>query len=96
MLKIGTYLYDNDFIKGYIEEDSTDSDKWTWKKIKVDADGFIYNRSSYYCLCNSSGGNIDSGVEVDLNLVEITNGTRNVSKFFDYKTICEYINSLKK
>ena len=60
------------------------------------ADGFIYNRSSYYCLCNSSGGNIDSGVEVDLNLVEITNGTRNVSKFFDYKTICEYINSLKK
>ena len=60
------------------------------------ADGFIYNRSSYFCLCDSQGRNIDSGVDLDLNLVEVTNGTKNVSKFYDYKTIAQYLNSLKK
>ncbi len=60
------------------------------------ADGFIYNRSTYYCLCDSSGKNIDNGVDVDLNLLTMNNGERDVTKFFDYKTIAEYIKSLKK
>ena len=36
------------------------------------ADGSLFIRSSYYCLSDNQGHNIDSGVEVDLNLVNKT------------------------
>ena len=60
------------------------------------AEGLIYNRSSYLCLCDTKGNNIDSGVELDLNLVTMNNGVKDVTKFFDYKTIVDYIKSLNK
>ena len=59
-------------------------------------DGFIYLRSGYLCLCDSFGNNIDSGIDVDLNLVEFQNNTADYSKFFDYKTIANYINTTIK
>ena len=60
------------------------------------ADGFIYNKSGYLCICNLAGDNIDSGVAVDYSLVNVVNGVKDYSKFYDAKTISDYLASIKK
>ena len=56
------------------------------------AEGFIYSRSGYLCLCNLAGDNIDSGVPLDYSLVNQVDGKLDYSKFYDIKTISEYLN----
>ena len=51
-------------------------------------DGFTYARSSYLCLSNSQGNNIDGGVPVDLALIEVTPEGKTINHFYDF----EYLN----
>ncbi len=60
------------------------------------AEGFIYRRSGYLCLCNVKGDNIDSGIDVDLYLVETVDNTKNYNKFYNFKVMADYISSLNK
>lgn len=62
-------------------------------------DGPFYVRSSYKCLSNEAGNNIDSGVDGDVSLigegievqgVEVTN----YEKFFDYNVIAKVLKEL--
>ena len=69
---------------------------------EITADGLIYVRSSYQCLSNSKGENIDSGVPLDYEIEvsyspyegmpEIT--VPNAAKFYDFTKISTYLNSL--
>lgn len=62
------------------------------------ADGPYYIRSSYKCLANAQGYNIDSGVEVDLDLLgePIVNNLFTASNYENFYNV-EYVNTeLKK
>ena len=59
------------------------------------SDGYIYSRSGYLAVSDSLGNNIDSGVSVDYNLVSYkADGSLDLSKVYDVKTISEYMNKL--
>ena len=60
------------------------------------ADGFLYSRSSYLCLSNLKGDNIDSGVDVDYYLVDTVNNEPNYSKFYNFKVMADYIATFAK
>ncbi len=61
------------------------------------ADGEIYMRSSFYCLADKQGHNIDSGVEVTYNLVQtvqtITGEKEDFSLFFNPSHIQTLLNA---
>lgn len=53
------------------------------------ADGICFVRSSNNCMVNSQGKNVDSGVELDFEITD-------VSQFYDFVTIASYFSSLKE
>ena len=59
------------------------------------ADGIPYAHSSYLCLSDASGNNIDSGVPVDFSIDRIPSptdpSTFDASNFYDIATIGEYL-----
>ena len=61
--------------------------------IDSTAEGIPFTRSSHIFVTDNSGDNLDDGVSVELKLVEATKDGNDYSKFFDFKTIYDYINS---
>ena len=59
------------------------------------ADGVCYGHSSYYCLSDATGNNIDSGVPVDFirERLALPTGMFDPSEFFDFAAIGEYLSS---
>ena len=59
------------------------------------ADGIHYVHSSYTCLSDNSGNNIDSGVPVDFEIEHpvINNVLENYSQFFNFETVSSYLSS---
>lgn len=56
------------------------------------ADGLEYRRTSFMCLCNKAGDNIDGGVPVDLSLpTKNSNNELDLSKFFDIEAIANFL-----
>ena len=52
------------------------------------ADGVSFYHSSFHCLSNGSGDNVDTGVELDFEI-------QDPADFYNFATIAEYYNSLK-
>ena len=68
------------------------------------AEGLTYYRSSHHCLSNLSGENIDNGVDLDYE-IEVTKELMSPdielyqltsTKFYDFVTIANYLNSLSE
>ena len=56
------------------------------------ADGFPYAHSSYHCLSDASGNNIDAGVPVDFPIERQTNGDEvDVSNFYNFELLSSYL-----
>ena len=56
------------------------------------ADGFPYAHSSYHCLSDASGNNIDAGVPVDFPIERQTNGDEvDVSNFYNFELLSNYL-----
>lgn len=63
--------------------------------IETTADGLMYVRSSYICLSDSSGHNIDDGVEVDLAIEKkpISQFLYDCSDYFNFEILANYLNN---
>lgn len=59
------------------------------------AEGITQYHSSFNCLTNNSGNNIDSGVDLDFEIpITTSDSGLDYSKFYDFVTIAEYLNTL--
>ena len=60
-------------------------------------DGVPYVRSSYLCLSNKQGDNIDEGVEVDFEIERLlypgSTSLLDLSNFYDFSLVSEYLNT---
>ena len=63
--------------------------------LDTTADGIPYAHSSYLCLTDKTGENIDGGVEVDFPLERTMPeaGSSDCSNYYDIETIANYLNS---
>ena len=63
--------------------------------IDTTADGIMYAHSSYLCLTDNSGDNIDGGVEVDFDipLTELTETLYSCDNYFDFESISNYLSA---
>ena len=63
--------------------------------IETTADGAEYVRSSYYCLSDASGHNIDDGVPVDYEIEKtpINQVQYDCSAYFNFETLANYLNT---
>ena len=62
--------------------------------MQAAADGIPFVHSSYHCLSNAKGDNIDSGVPLDLEIPNYDDqGQADYSKFFDYAYVSEYLSN---
>lgn len=56
------------------------------------ADGIPYAHSSYHCLSDAAGNNIDAGVPVDFPIERQMNGNEaDVSNFYNFESIANYL-----
>ena len=63
-------------------------------KLESTADGLVYVHSSFDCMATNKGENVDSGVEPDFEIsVYGEDGNYDMSKFFDFAYIAEYLSS---
>ena len=62
--------------------------------LDTTADGIPYAHSSYLCLTDSSGDNIDGGVSVDFEIerTPISEASDNCDEFYNFQVISEYLN----
>ena len=64
---------------------------------QVTEEGLPFVHSSYYCLVDANGNNIDGGVDVDLSIEKTplseTSSLYDCSKFYNFASISEYLNS---
>jgi hypothetical protein len=63
--------------------------------IDTTADGIMYAHSSYLCLTDNSGDNIDGGVEVDFDipLTKLTETLYSCDNYFNFESISNYLNT---
>lgn len=63
-------------------------------KLETTADGLVYVHSSYDCLSNNNGDNIDGGVPTDFAIsVYGEDGSYDMSKFYDFDYIGAYLST---
>ena len=63
--------------------------------LQTTADGLQYAQSSYLCLSDPQGNNIDSGVEVDfpIEAAKLTDSSYDYSNFFNFELVGNYLSS---